>query len=140
MAMNTRDLRTLARILRQDALPAKTQWMIVSAVWLIALAVVAFTGFVTVAHAGEDVTMTMGRLGYSPSGSYLQQNITITNNTAEKIQYVSVNCGFFRAGQLVDTGTGLVSNVQAKTDAYTYASVSAKTQPDSVKCRIDDIR
>ena len=141
--MNTRDLRTLARILREDALPAKTQWAIVSTVWLIALAVVVFTGlmaFMPHAHAGEDVTMTLGRLGYSSSGSYVKQNITITNNTTDTIQSVSINCGFFRAGQLVDTGTGLVTNVQPKTEAYTDASVSSKTQPDNVKCRIENIR
>lgn len=45
--MNDKEIRQLARILRDDdSLSAKTQWLIVSAAWLIAIAVI----FVNLMH------------------------------------------------------------------------------------------
>jgi hypothetical protein len=136
--VNDRDFRTLARLLKEEVLPAKTQWLIVSAVWLIALAVVAFTGLVAFmphAHAGEDITIKLGR--FSSSGARVEQQITIINNTAETLRFVFINCGFFRAGELVDTGTGMVTNVLPNTEGYT--SASSYKAPENVKCRIESV-
>jgi hypothetical protein len=95
---------------------------------------------INAAHAGEDITMKLGRFGSSASGAYVEQQITIINNTSGTIQYVSVNCGFFHAGQLVDTNSGWVTNVQPNTEAYTSVSVPSKLQPESAKCRIENAR
>ena len=89
----------------------------------------------TNAYAGEDITMKLGR--FSLSGTRAEQPITIINNTTETIQHVFINCGFFRGGELVDTGTGMATNIQPKAEAYTYAS--SYKAPDNVKCRINSV-
>jgi len=95
---------------------------------------------VTSAHAGEDVTMKLGRFGLSAGGSFIEQQLILTNNTSQKIQVIGVNCGFFHGDQLVRAETSLVINVMPNSDAYTYTSVSTKLQADNAKCRIDRVQ
>ena len=87
-------------------------------------------------HAGENVTLTLGRLGPSISGAFIEQQITVTNNTNQIVQTVEIECGFFHGAQLVDTTRMTARNIPPSTQAYVSVIADRKNQPDSAKCRI----
>jgi hypothetical protein len=44
-------------------------------------------------NAQQGLTLTLGRLVYS--GHYVEQNISVKNDTSRLVQNVRVECGFF---------------------------------------------
>jgi hypothetical protein len=70
----------------------------------------------TAAHAQEGLTLTLGRLLYS--SQFLQQNISVKNNTPHRVRQVRIECGFFNHGQLIATDSTFLENIAPGSAGY----------------------
>jgi hypothetical protein len=88
----------------------------------------------TPASAADNLPLTKGRL--FQSGSYAIQTVGVFNGTGKAIDYMEVQCGFFRHGALVRSGGGGAQNIQIGQKVYLDVRSSDTPDADSTECRI----
>jgi hypothetical protein len=98
---------------------------------------VALLAIASPAVAADNIPLTKGRL--FQSGGYMIQTVGAFNGTGKAIEYLQVQCGFFRHGNLVRSGNGAAQNVQLGQRAYFDVMSSDTPDADSTECRISQI-
>ncbi len=84
----------------------------------------------------DSATLTLGRLSHGTRFS--NQQMTIHNNLNTTIKMLTVECGAFKGGMLVDTEHEFIHDIQPNSDGFT-GTLFIHEVPDLVRCRISDI-
>jgi hypothetical protein len=98
----------------------------------------ALLAVATPVRAADNVPLTKGLL--FQSGSYAIQTVGALNQTGQAIEYLEVQCGFFRHGELVRSGEGVAQNIKLGQRAYFDVRSSDTPDADSTECRISDVK
>ena len=88
----------------------------------------------------QNVTVTMNRMGPSPSGAYTYLTVTVNNDTDYVLASAQVECGFFSGKDLVSTDRTYIENTAARSKAFgTVSTITRGPRPDSAQCRISGV-
>lgn len=94
--------------------------------------------FCTSTARADDVDIAMGRLTHI--ATYGIQTVGAMNNTSKQIEYLEVECGFFRDGQLIRSGYGVAQRIPSGQTAYFDVRSDNAQDADSAKCRVSKTR
>jgi len=90
------------------------------------------------AFAQNGLTLIMWRLTYS--GSYIQQVVSVKNDTVNLVRIARIECGFFRGDQLIATGTTHVQNLAPASTELSEALARSDVAADRAQCRVASVR
>jgi hypothetical protein len=90
--------------------------------------------FLPLAAHADDVQIAKGRM--HSVGSYAIQTVAATNNTNTVINFLGVECGFFRNNALIVAGEGVAQNVLPKQTAYFDVRADQGEGADRTECRV----
>jgi hypothetical protein len=90
------------------------------------------------AFAQNGLTLIMWRLTHS--GSYIQQVVSVKNDTVNLVRIARIECGFFRGDQLIATGTTHVQNLAPASTGLSEALARSDVAADRAQCRVASVR
>lgn len=91
------------------------------------------------ALGADQISLKLGKLNQASFGRS-QQVLAITNNGADPVTMVYVECGFFHGGELFASGSNIVENIAAGTTGYATVSANADGRAERADCRITSMR
>jgi hypothetical protein len=89
-------------------------------------------------NAQQGLTLTVGRLIYS--NRFVQQNVSVKNDTSKLVRDVKVECGFFSKGELIATDSAYVENIAPGATGFKTLTEPSDVAPDRAECRIVSVR
>lgn len=87
---------------------------------------------------GNGLSLEMGRLSYS--GHYLTQVVMVKNAGTKAYAGIRVECGFFRASELVAADYGYIENLAADSTGFKEIHAASDVAADRGQCRIVEAR
>ena len=106
--------------------------------WCAAIVMSAVLLETTAINGQQGLTLVIGRRVYS--SSFLEQNISVKNDTTNTVREVKVECGFFNQGQLIATDTAYLENIAPGTAAHKTVMARSDINADRAECRIVSAR
>jgi hypothetical protein len=88
--------------------------------------------------AQQGLTLTLGRLIYD--ARYIQQAVSVKNDTSNLVGTAKIECGFFSKGELIATGSTYVENIAPNAMAFKTVLNPSDISPDHAECRIVSVR
>jgi len=82
----------------------------------------------------EQLTLTKGVM-YEPVRGALEQPVSVKNGSGKFLDFITIECGFYRAGVLVGVGLANLANVGPGETANGEAGLT-EVDADSTRCRI----
>jgi hypothetical protein len=92
----------------------------------------------TLTYKSEGLSLEMKKGSFSSDNYKVWQMITVTNNSSVKIDYATVECGFFHDDLLIAEDSEMISHLEAGQSAYVkvYARILAANRTD---CRFGTV-
>jgi hypothetical protein len=85
----------------------------------------------------EQLVLTKGAMRkLTTNGDAVAQPVSVKNGSGKLLDQIIVECGFYRAGSLVGSGSATLSNVSAGETAHGEPDMVAEGGADSTQCRI----
>jgi len=87
--------------------------------------------------AQEGVTLTIGRLTYS--SGFIEQYVSVKNETQRTIVYIRVECGFFNKGALIASDITALRKIAPNTTGFGELLKPSDTRAENTQCRIAEV-
>jgi hypothetical protein len=97
-----------------------------------------FVLFASQAVAQTGLTLVTGQLSFS--GQYIRQVVSVKNESANLVQSIRVECGFFRQDKLIATAYAFVENVAPGSAGFTDVLARSDAGSDRAQCRVAEAR
>jgi hypothetical protein len=88
--------------------------------------------------AQERLIIELGRLSFS--GRYSKQVVSVKNGTANGIQDIRIECGFFNGVQLIAASQSYLENLAPGSTGFAEVLANTDMAADRAQCRIVSVR